>query len=455
MSGIQCLLWTRLGAALLGITALPTPAHAQNDLKTISNPGGGQIIYGPVTGQSSLHGALITMLRNAHSRFGERPQIGKLYHARGTQSVATFFSVTAKDPPGKPIRGMVIVAMPTPNLPVGAIMYDDAGRFGTTWSAMMKKLNETWPQDNPQSSQSAGRSAATHAAAPLRRTPFADGSGSIGLPEGWHITGAGGGSVRAAGPNGESIALAVIWQMYDPTNQQGRGLINYLTLNGRSLPAGSAIYPCCDLVGAWLAAGQPRDRSQPAITFRRISSGRIPHGAGEYDAVTAKGELDYHDGKGPLLTSLRLSLLAPPGSGTYGLFVMRLSVPDRLADQEWPTMMAIAASQNQNARVIGDQVNAWIRDNNARAEAGRRIVAERGAQNDARNRQIEKDWDDKKKGYQAFSNYTLDKTVIRDTETGAHGTFDYADADFLIRNFPDRFETVPTPEFIKPVDYWD
>jgi hypothetical protein len=37
-------------------------------------------------------------------------------------------------------------------------------------------------------------------AAPLHETPFPDGSGSIGLPDGWTITGAHAGEVTAKGP---------------------------------------------------------------------------------------------------------------------------------------------------------------------------------------------------------------------------------------------------------------
>ena len=146
MTRIQHLHVARLAVAVLCVTAFLTPARGQDGLKTINNPGGGQIVYGPLTGQPSLQGAMVTMLRNVHNHFGDRPEIGRFYQARGTNSAATLFTLMAKSPAGKRIRGMVIVSSAKPNQPVdAAVIYDDADRFGTTWSAMMQTLNQELP----------------------------------------------------------------------------------------------------------------------------------------------------------------------------------------------------------------------------------------------------------------------------------------------------------------------
>src|SRR6202050_1723704 len=168
--------------AQLCVLLLSTSAYAQDSLKTIDNPGGGQIVYGPVSGQTSMQGAMGAMLRNIHSHFGERPQIGRFFQAGGTDSVATFFTVTAKSQGGKHIAGMVIVSMPSGTPPAGAIVYDDAQRFGTTANPMLTKLNEVWHPDSAKpAAQSSGAPAQAAAVPPLQQTPFPDGSGSTGL----------------------------------------------------------------------------------------------------------------------------------------------------------------------------------------------------------------------------------------------------------------------------------
>src|SRR5580704_14104514 len=65
----------------------------QNGMKTLNAPQGGRIFYGPVAGQTTEAGAMGAVLRSLHEQLGERPQVGKLFQVRGTQSVAAFFSV--------------------------------------------------------------------------------------------------------------------------------------------------------------------------------------------------------------------------------------------------------------------------------------------------------------------------------------------------------------------------
>ena len=65
-------------------------------LKTIDNPKGGRIMYGQVDGQTTEVGAITAILRNLHSQYGDRPQVGRLFAARGTQSVAVFFTLTRR-----------------------------------------------------------------------------------------------------------------------------------------------------------------------------------------------------------------------------------------------------------------------------------------------------------------------------------------------------------------------
>ncbi|MFZ0963434.1 MAG: hypothetical protein WAO35_21445 [Terriglobia bacterium] len=59
---------------------------------------------------------------------------------------------------------------------------------------------------------------------------------------------------------------------------------------------------------------------------------------------------------------------------------------------------------------------------------------------------------------QAFSNYRLDQTVIRDNNmygngTVGHGTVGSSTADALVNSNPDRFRYVPTQDYLKGIDY--
>lgn len=399
-------------------------AGAQSGLTSISYSGGGQITYGPLPGETTLDNEMISMLRSVHQHFGERPKIGKFYQARGSNSMATFFELTGK----RPIRGMILVTAGN-----GAVLFDDAARFGSNWSGMLNRLNEAWNQP-----------ASTPSAVPaLHTVRFPDNSGTIGLPDEWRIVRASNGSVTAAGPHGELVGAGNIWQIYDSSSQQGRGLIQYMTNQGRKpMPAGSAIAPYCDLVRAWVAAQQTQSRN---AQFRLISQTRMQNPNG----VLVTGELDRQDGSGPMMTRLQLTMLGSPQSGTYGLGVFRLSGPA----QEMPTLQAIARSLNQNGQMIGQEIGREIANNNAQAEAGRRIADQKAQQNYQHTRDVEQASAEQAKRNQAVDNYILDKTVIEHIDSGAHGTTAYALADVLVTRFPDRFRYVPTQDFIKGVDF--
>ncbi len=51
---------------------------ADNSLKTIDNPGGGQIIYGLLNDQSSLKDAMVAMLRNISRALWRPPRNWKV-----------------------------------------------------------------------------------------------------------------------------------------------------------------------------------------------------------------------------------------------------------------------------------------------------------------------------------------------------------------------------------------
>jgi hypothetical protein len=446
MSRLPIQLFAKLFLLLLCISAC-----AQDTLKTIDNPGGGQIVYGPVAGQTSMQGAMGTLLRDIHSRFGERPQIGRFFQTGGTDSVATFFTVTAKSQGGKHFAGMVIVSMPSGTQPTGAFIYDDAQRFGTTANPMLKKLNEVL---HPDSGKPASPTASAQAAnvPPLQQTPFPDGSGSIGLPPGWQITNAGKGTVNAVGPNSESIHFGLYFPILDPRNPQAQMSLR----SGRPLPGMYTAYPSGgDLVQAFLAVVQQVHQKQHAAmpTINITSSKKMPTSPTETDSVLLTADIDSHDGKGLMASSLLVSALRPITGGTWAITVNQGSIPKPLADKEWPTITAIANSWRLNGAVIQAQTQAEIgRIKQIGASAKAQADAAHAAE-DAHNASVEARWDSQARSNQNFSNYLLDQTVVQDNNTGGHATLWNQYADSLVKNDPNRYQYVQTPDFLKGIDY--
>jgi hypothetical protein len=321
----------------------------------------------------------------------------------------------------------------------------------------MKKLNEVW---HVEASTRPAAGGAPGKAAPVQElhvTRFPDNSGTIGLPTGWKIDSAAGGAVVVVGPNGEVIAVSLIHQMFDPSNQQGRGMINYETQNGRRpLPIQFSVYPFGgDLVDAFMAfQKQYAERNRlPAPTLTVTS--KTPSAPNQYQAagITVLGDLDLHDGKGPLTSLILIGAMKRVGPAQWGMTVTRVSCPKKFAAEEWPTLLAIANSENQNAAVIQAQTQQVIKQIHQVGEDAKKRSDAQHAANDAHNAAVEAQWDNQAKMSKSFQEYTLDQAVVVDTHTGAHATGWNQAADALVKADPNRYQIVQRQDLLKGVDY--
>jgi hypothetical protein len=448
-----------LAVAALCIVAFLSRARADDGLKTIDNPGGGQVLYGALPGESSLQGAMGTMLRNIHGHFGERPQIGRFFQTRGSDSIAAFFTLTAKKQGNKPIAGLVIVSLPQGSKPAAAVLYDEAARFPKTEPAMMQKLNEAWHTAATRTAASTSGGSAPAAAAgqtapqPLRMATAGDRSASIGLPAGWQLTSVSGGQLIAEGPNGERVFLGLIYQqIHDPRSIQNQGMPNSGGM-GRNTPLVCAYGG--DLFSAFVSVNnQVRQNNQlPAGTYKLISSQNLPASQFEQQVIQAILEVDLHDGKGPRSGSVRIGAMASRGSPTWAMTVNGSNVPKPVADAEAPTIMAIIHSYSQDARVIAGETKAVIDNIHAVGAAAAKQAAASQAAGEARNAAFHAHMDDIDRYSKSFQNYQLDRSQIQDNDLNTRGTASNGLAEALVKADPNRFQYVQTQDFLKGVDY--
>jgi len=100
------------------------------------------------------------------------------------------------------MTGLFIVARAADGSASGAVVFDESRRFPTTEPGMMQSLYGVWHPTglNAGSAPVPTNSPDQGAAAPLRQTTGGDNSASIGLPEGWKITGLNGGALDPVYP---------------------------------------------------------------------------------------------------------------------------------------------------------------------------------------------------------------------------------------------------------------
>jgi hypothetical protein len=107
--------------------------------KTIQNPGGGRIAYGPINGRTSTQSAMGQMLHDVQEEYGARPTLGKELHDEHGELLATFFNLTQKSD-NHQVAGLIVVSVPKNGAAQAAVLSDDAKRFPRTLDEMLDRL---------------------------------------------------------------------------------------------------------------------------------------------------------------------------------------------------------------------------------------------------------------------------------------------------------------------------
>ena len=440
----------------LCIAATAAVAFSQSGLKTIDNPKGGKIVYGKVDGQSSEAGAMGAVLHSLHQQYGDRPQVGRPFLVRGTNSVAAFFTLVKKNQGGAKVAGMLIATKASDHVEA-ALLTDDAARFGSTINPMLTQLFKVW---HPGGNGGAPPAASGGSSAALQPYTLPDRSASVSLPQGWKVLpSSGGGTIMAEGPSGEAVALGYPYLASDTNNPAVRQTMATLQRGGlrNTAYAKALYYPYGQDLGKTfvdLVQMSRQRQGQGPVTIKIASETPMP---GAVRCSHLLGQIDPKDGKG-VREMNTVFCTAPPGRfGSYMNLAYHTAVPLASADRERATMGAILASFSVNNAVVQQQANAIAAPAIAQIHAiGQRAAqqaASAHAAEDAHNASVEKMWDERDKTNQGFSNYLLEQTVIQDNEKGTHSTEWNATADAMVKSDPKRYEYVPNANFWKGVDY--
>jgi hypothetical protein len=480
MIRMNAALSSKLASAILilgvGLSTGIAQQPAGSGLKTVDNPGGGQFVYGPLTGQSSQSAALVFMLHKVHDHFGDKPQIGKLLQSRDGSSIATFFTVNAKTLGGRPLSGLVIVSTPAQGTPQAAVLYDDSKNFVSSEPSMMKSLTAAWRGSDGGSSDANGRGGqagqgAQSSGAPQQLFPATTGdrSAMIKMPQSWQLLRVGGGGLVAQGDRGEMVMMGIIFQnIINPQSPGAQQLLNGpMASRGPKVVCPVSQNLFADYVCVFNQTR--RNNGKPQGTFNFV--GQTQQGGGNQGVgpVVARFTVDFNDGMGVRNGSAYISLMAPPNprAATWAMFTSMSNIPQKYGTAADPTLKAVVESYTQDAAVVGREGAADLnrihqqglanqaqtdainqrRENSANAfEAHRQQLNRNDAVNDDHNAEI--DWQSK-----INQDYILDRSVIRDSPETFHALAGNDLADALVKSNPTTLEYVPNQELIRGRDY--
>jgi hypothetical protein len=440
-------------------------AQSNGPVSIIDNPGGGSIAYAELPLQHTVQGAMGKVLQYVSQRFGARPQVDRVMKSPDGNSLALTFTV---QPPngGQEITGLALVAVSESKPGAGAVLSDQSDRFRTTIKPMLKRLQQEAiakgggsAQATASASSASASSGSTSAgpastsatkssgsppapsapAAALHQTPFPDGSGAIGLPEGWRITSAHAGDVIVQGPHGEGLRFGMPVSVLDPRNPQSQTLGH----GPRGTAPGNFVYIPFGTDGATAFKSaiaqfsQKQRKPPPSIDYTAVKE--LPNdgkGGRNYFLVA---NVDAHDGKGPAVAWTQVGIGVPLALGGYQMTFYQVTVPAAQADQEVATVGKIFGSYQLNAGVAGGEIQA---DTQLTTKIFQSTMSSIRHAEDVSDRRT-----------QAESDFLRGNTVIRDTELNGHGRVSDDVADALVHADPNRYEVVPPSQYIQGIDY--
>ena len=88
--------------------------------------------------------AMARILRNVQNNCGDKPQVGKVFRVRGSNSDAVFFTVTNHAGGNVPVAGMLIASQTGPKAVEAALVSDAAARFSSTMNPLLSQLFGVW-----------------------------------------------------------------------------------------------------------------------------------------------------------------------------------------------------------------------------------------------------------------------------------------------------------------------
>jgi hypothetical protein len=186
----------------------------------------------------------------------------------------------------------------------------------------------------------------------LKQKQFEDGTGSIGLANGWTFQGAYRGSAQCSGPDGAIVAVGVPWTILRPDS----------SVAGLPAAGQTPIAQVGDLIGALREVLGKKAGAQLISVRTRPAAAPNPG----VPAVYAMYEYQYQ-GKTYAALSYLTALDYGSGSPAWQLYASAVIAPKAQFTKMLPTMMAMWKSwrPNGNAPLAGSEsakIDAIIRD---------------------------------------------------------------------------------------------
>ena len=462
----------------LGATAVPAPAPAPVAAAPTGDPlanyallnstDAGRSLMRELPNVKTTRAALQVVFPDLAKSFGVRPTIlGSYEDQRDHKSAFVSFSVQIS---GQAYKGFVTTKLRDQ----GAIVFVVYGKENATkaeWSALTARPDVAGKTGDSPAPAKEDDLKTRMAAVPLKPYAFPDGTGAIGLAEGWTTKAQTESNLLVTGPADQKVRMALGGVVYTPDSSLARrGQAS--TLNAAVAPyADNAADILTNLVKANSIVSQRRGGPKVELEKIRKVTNIQSHNQGGHAAqiiyditITTQGEAK------PYSVLIQFDASPPRVAGAWGYYIqLQLIAPRETFEKDLPVMMAQAFSLSENADVVMAKSRREIDAANRQAEAQRAAADKTAQANYAHTKSVEdasaaqsQHWadidNDETKRLRTATDF--DETIrgvrtVEDTQTGEKTSVDLGDVhdivDKLNETDPGRYKEIPLRDEVYPL----
>jgi hypothetical protein len=463
---------------VIGCSSAP---RAQTPLTTVKGAQGGTIVYGLVDGATTPGAAMAKILHIVQNNYGDKPQVGRVFRTRGSNTDAVFFTVTNRTYGNQAVAGMLIAAPTGPRTVEAALVSDAAGRFGSTMNPLLEQLFSEWHPAGavaPAGKAPGGRNAAIPG---MRQFTLRDGTGTVSLPAGWNLDPDRSGMAQATvnGPQGAILGLNQYFPIWDSSNRVVQGRVREIGKfqNEIDIPSNVDMTRYFAQIIQTIRAAYGQGPAPLKVDSVQPMSGS------QGQCVSATGQINS-DNTTMRDMSMLMCRTAPEQTGHFWLTFTKCFLPLGATDQLRATAAAIVASYKpdmERAQAIADAktgpaiarmnqayqahmqalmafTQQQIAFNQQRTNATLARAQQTSIEHDQQNARWEQGEEDISRRGQGFSNYILDQSVVQNNNVAGTGMVGHAtlwntEAEALVKADPNKYELVPEQGYWPGTDF--
>jgi hypothetical protein len=294
------------------------------------------------------------------------------------------------------------------------------------------------------------------AQAALREYPMPDGTGTVGLAEGWHTHNQSlMGGLFLEGPADQHVIIARSFSVFLPGSPMAQ--MQQRARTPVLLAPFSTPLDAFRILAPQMSAMSQR-RGGPAFEFDNLTDrlparSYSPNGRSEFieygiTEAGPGGRRHYH-----VLAEIGMAPL--PGGQSWMYTVTAMRAPDATFEHDLPVMMEMVTSKKENGEVIMAKARENVRASQARNAAVIDQVHQRSRAFDAQRAATARASNASARSADDFDEYIRGTRTVEDTRTGERGTVDLGDADRITDKLnegdADRYRQIPLRDEADPI----